>query len=73
MVVASTKQDPMYITVFSIVLLNYSIATVKQACALCASHLLYQFQNFVAVCVDCFKCWSPVQGVWVIFTENIKA
>jgi len=73
MVVASTKQDPIYITVFSIVLLNYSTATVKQACALCASHLLYQFQNFVVVCADSCKPWSPMQGVWVIFTENIKA
>jgi len=73
MVVASTKQDPIYITVFSIALLNYSTATVKQARALCVNHLLYQFQNFVVVCVDSFKPWSPVQGVWVIFMESIKA
>jgi hypothetical protein len=54
-------------------LLNYSTAVVKKASALCASHLLYQFQNFVVVCAGSFKLWSPVEGVWVIFTENIKA
>jgi len=73
MVVASTEQDPLYITFFIIVLLNYSTASVKQAFALCVSHLLYQFQNFVVVCADSFKPRSPVQGVWVIFMENIKA
>jgi len=73
MVVASTKQDPIYNTVFNIMLLNYSTVITKQACALCASQLLYQFQNFVIICVDSFKPWSPVQGVLVIYTENVKA